>query len=158
MPRSTVKTFDGVPIDVTVAFPPESVNGTDGPYPLIMMFHGYGGTKFSLGRMQPWLDRGFATFTMTARGFGESCGSSAARAADPGGCANGYIRLLDSRYEVRDAQELAGLLFDEDRVAGQGIGVTGRSYGGALSMALAALGDRKMMPDGALVPWTSPAG
>ena len=157
-PRSTVHTFDSVPIDVTVAFPPAPSSGADGPYPLLMMFHGYGGTKFPLARMQPWLDHGFATFTMTARGFGESCGSAASRAADPVGCANGYIRLLDTRYEVRDAQQLSGLLYDEGHVDGSRVGATGRSYGGALSLALAALGDREMLPDGSLVPWTSPAG
>ena len=43
LPRSTVKTFDGVPIDVTVAFPPQPSSGADGPYPLVMMFHGYAG-------------------------------------------------------------------------------------------------------------------
>ena len=43
--RSTVTTFDGVPIDVRVAFPPEPVSGPDGPYPLIMMFHGYAGVE-----------------------------------------------------------------------------------------------------------------
>src|SRR5689334_18214331 len=37
--RSTIKTFDGVPIDVRVAFPPAPASGPDGPYPLIMMFH-----------------------------------------------------------------------------------------------------------------------
>ena len=43
--------------------------------------------KLGLGTMQPWLDAGYATFSMTDRGFGESCGSTAARAADPAGCA-----------------------------------------------------------------------
>ena len=158
LPRSTVKSFDGVPIDVTVAFPPQPASGPDGPYPLVMMFHGYAGQKIGLAEMQTWLDRGYATFSMTDRGFGESCGTPAARSADPSGCADGYVRLMDTRYEVRDAQELAALLADEGRVIGQRIGAIGGSYGGALSMALAALGDRKMLTNGALVPWTSPGG
>jgi predicted acyl esterase len=157
-PRSTVKTFDGVPIDVRVAIPPEPTSGPDGPYPLVMLFHGYGGSKFSLARMESWLGRGYATFSMTARGFGESCGTSAARSADPSGCANGYVRFMDSRYEVRDAQELAGLLADEGHTSFTQIGAFGSSYGGSLSMALAALKDRKMLPDGSLGPWTSPSG
>jgi predicted acyl esterase len=157
-PRSTVKSFDGVPIDVAVAFPPQPASGPDGPYPLVMMFHGYGQAKEGLAGMQPWLDRGYATFTMTDRGFGESCGTAAARAADPAGCANGYIRFNDARYEVRDAQEFAGLLADESRIIAQKIGALGGSYGGALSMSIAALKDRKMLPDGSLVPWQSPAG
>ncbi len=158
LPRSTVKTFDGVPIDVTVAFPPQPASGADGPYPLVMMFHGYAGEKLGPAEMQTWLDRGYATFSMTTRGFGESCGTSAARAADPPGCANGYVRLMDTRYEVRDAQELAAQLADENRVIPQRIGAIGASYGGATSFALGALADRKMLPDGSLVPWTSPGG
>ena len=81
--RSTVKTFDGVPIDVRVAFPPEPPSGPDGPYPLIMMFHGYGGTKLSLSVMQPFLNAGYATFSMTTRGFGQSCGNAASQGGRP---------------------------------------------------------------------------
>ncbi len=157
-PRSTVKTFDGVPIDVRVAFPPEPASGPDGPYPMIMLFHGYGGSKLSLASMQPFLDRGYATFSMTTRGFGQSCGNTASRNADPAGCQNGYVRLMDTRYEVRDAQEFAGLLADEGRTSYNKIGAIGGSYGGGLSMSLAALKDRKMLPNGSLVPWQSPGG
>ena len=148
--RSTVKTFDGVPIDVRVAFPPEPVSGPDGPYPLIMMFHGYAGSKLSLTSMQPFLNAGYATFSMTTRGFGQSCGTTAARSADPAGCTAGHVRLMDTRYEVRDAQELAGLLADESRTSFTQIGAIGGSYGGGMSMALAALKNRKMLPDGSL--------
>src|SRR4051794_1899505 len=157
-PRSTVKTFDGVPLDVRVAFPPEPPSGPDGPYPLMMLFHGYAGSKLSLASMQPFLDRGYATFSVTTRGFGQSCGTSASRNADPAACQNGYVRLMDTRYEVRDAQEFAGLLADEGRTSYNQIGALGGSYGGGLSMALAALKDRKMMPNGSLVPWQSPGG
>jgi Acetyl xylan esterase (AXE1) len=157
-PRSTVKAFDGVPIDVRVAFPPEPALGPDGPYPLIMQFHGYAGSKLSLASMQPWLDRGYATFSMSTRGFGQSCGSSASRTADPVGCAAGHVRLMDTRYEVRDAQDFAGLLADEGRTSFTQIGAIGGSYGGGTSMALAALKNRQMLPNGSLVSWVSPVG
>jgi hypothetical protein len=157
-PRSTVKTFDGVPIDVNVAFPPERAGSADGNYPLIMIFHGYGGSKLGLNAMQPFLDRGYAAFSMTDRGFHESCGSPASRAADPAGCARGYVRLIDNRYEVRDAQLFAGRLVDEGLVDPARIGATGGSYGGGMSMALAALKNRVVLEDGSLVPWTSPGG
>jgi predicted acyl esterase len=158
--RSTVPAFDGVPIDVDVAFPPEPAGGPDGDYPLIMLFHGYGGDKLDLSAMQHWLDRGYATFSMTDRGFHESCGSadSQAAASPPGACDRGFVRLIDDRFEVRDAQEFAGQLADEGLIDPQRIGATGGSYGGAMSIALAALGDRKMLPDGSLVAWTSPSG
>ena len=157
-PRSTVETFDGVPIDVNVALPPRAHGGPDGPFPLVLLMPGYGGAKFGLAGMSGWLDEGYAVLSMTPRGFGESCGTPAARAADPTACTNGYVRLADARYEVRDAQELAGLLVDEGLVLPQQIGAAGGSYGGAIAMSLGALRDRKMLPDGSLVPWTSPAG
>ena len=155
---TTSDAFDGVPIDVNVAFPPEPDAGPDGNYPLVMMFHGYGGSKIGLSSMHRWLDQGYATFSMTARGFHGSCGNTASQTADPAGCAAGYIRLMDTRYEVRDAQEFAGRLVDEGLVNPQQIGATGGSYGGGMSMALGALNNRKMLPDGTLVPWTSPNG
>ena len=97
---------------------------------------------------------------MTNRGFRESCGSPAAQAAGGLECADGYVRLIDNRYEVRDAQEFAGQLADEGvgLIDPQRIGAIGGSYGGGMSMALGALKDRKVMLDGSLVPWTSPAG
>ncbi len=157
-PRSTTKTFDGVPLDVNVAFPPAPSSGADGGYPLIMLFHGYGGGKIGLSNMQRFLDRGYATFSMTDRGFRESCGSAASQAADPAGCASGYVRLDDTRYEVRDAQLFAGKLADAGLIDPQKIGAIGGSYGGGISLALAALRNRMMLPDGSLVPWTSPNG
>ena len=157
-PRSTVETFDGVPIDVNVAFPPAPPSGPDGDYPLIMLFHGYGGSKIRFDSMQRWLDRGYAVFSMTDRGFHESCGSAASRDADPSGCESGYVRLIDNRYEVRDAQLIAGMLVDEGLIDPGRIGASGGSYGGGMSLALAALRNRTVLPDGSLVPWRSPAG
>jgi predicted acyl esterase len=156
--RSTIKTFDGVPIDVRVAFPPEPPSGPDGPYPLIGLYHGYAGSKLSLSSMTPFLNAGYATFSMTTRGFGQSCGTVASRDADPTGCAEGWVRLMDTRYEVRDAQELMALLADEGRTSHTQIGAIGGSYGGGMSMALGTLKNRKMLEDGSLVAWQSPGG
>ena len=155
-PRSTVATFDGVPIDVNVAFPPAPETGPDGPYPTVMLFHGYAGSKIGLNGMRRWLNQGYATFSMTTRGFGESCGSGASRTAAGSACDDGYVHLLDTRYEVRDAQELVAHLVDEGLVDPNALGASGGSYGGGMSMALAALGDRKMLPDGSLTDWESP--
>jgi predicted acyl esterase len=155
---------DGAPIDVNVAFPPDPSPAPDGPYPLVMTFHGWGGSKIPFGDpgtrtgLRRWTSQGYAAFSMSDRGWGESCGHNSANLLTDPNCLHGYIRLMDTRYEVRDAQEFAGQLADEDRVDPQLIGATGPSYGGGLSMALAALGTRKMMPDGSLVPWTSPVG
>lgn len=95
---------------------------------------------------------------LVARGFGDSCGAAASRIVDPTGCANGYLRLDDDRYEARDVQYAIGLLVDEGIVNPAQIGVTGESYGGGVSLELATLKNRVMNSDGTLQPWTSPAG
>ena len=156
-PRSTTESWDGTPIDVNVALPDPAEFGSD-PYPLVMMFHGYGQSKLSFAQMKHYTDEGYAAFTMTDRGMYESCGNAGSVAADPDGCSGKYVHMLDTRYEVRDAQYFAGELVDEGLAEPNKIAATGASYGGGMSMALAALKDRMMMTDGLLVPWTSPAG
>jgi predicted acyl esterase len=94
---------------------------------------------------------------MSDRGWGNSCGGQDPDRPTPQ-CAKGYNHLLDDRYEVRDAQYLISKLADEGVTQPKKVGVTGPSYGGGMSMALAALKDRTMLPDGSLVPWTSPGG
>src|SRR5207237_4822861 len=88
---------------------------------------------------------------------------------------NGSNPLMDTRYEVRDAQEAFAALADQaadGAIAGEGlidpqrIASVGRSYGGGISMALGVLKDRKMLgahegspnADGHLVPWVSAGG
>ncbi len=152
--NSRVDSHDGVPLDVNVTLPTSG----DGPFPLVVQLHGWGGSKSGLGPAKPWADRGYAVLSYTARGFGESCGSAASRTADPTGCAKGWIHLADSRFEVRDTQYLAGLLADENLIQPKKIGVTGPSYGGGQSMQLAALKNRIRNPDGSYSPWKSPNG
>ncbi len=157
--RSVVQTFDDVPIDVNVALPPAPASGPDGDYPLVMVFHGYGGRKLGFDTLHRWTDRGYAAFSMSNRGFGDSCGLlSQTRLDYPTECLKGHVRLLDTRYEARDAQLFAGMLADEGVVDPQKVGATGGSYGGGMSMALGALRDRTMMPDGSLTDWKSPDG
>jgi fermentation-respiration switch protein FrsA (DUF1100 family) len=171
---SRVPSFDGVPLDVDVTLPAQG----KGPFPTIVMLHGFGGSKTDFESTTPagpapeeagsgstiyrynndfYARRGYAVVNYTARGFGESCGGG------PGGdhagaCGTGYIRLADSRYEGRDTQYLLGLLADEGVVRPRAIGVTGISYGGGQSMELAFLRDRVHRPDGKLGPWRSPDG
>ena len=152
------ETWDGTGIDVNVILPPEAQG--DGPFPAIGIFHGWGGTKIGVNaRTRSWAERGYAVFSMSDRGWGQSCGASdLPDRLDPAVCGAGYNHLMDTRYEVRDAQHFLGLLADENRVVPDRIGATGGSYGGGISMALDALKDRVMMPDDSLVPWTSPGG
>jgi predicted acyl esterase len=160
-----VASFDGVPLDVDVTLPPSG----DGPFPTIVMLHGYGGDKTDYEATRPegkssttyhwnsnfFARRGYAVVNSTARGFGRSCGQPATRTPD---CAKGWIHLADQRYEARDTQHLLGLLADEGIAKPGALGVTGISYGGGQSLELAYLRDRVRMPDGAFAPWRSPKG
>ncbi len=154
---TTVPSWDGTPIDVSVAFP--AASGSDNNYPVIGIYHGYGGSKItpSSETAQRWLAQGYAVFSMTDRGFGESCGTKSPAIKTPA-CAHGYIHLMSRRYEVRDAQYLLGLLADEGVINPQKIGATGASYGGGTSSQLGALKDRVELPDGELIAWVSPKG
>ncbi|MFL5897586.1 MAG: CocE/NonD family hydrolase [Solirubrobacterales bacterium] len=148
-----------IDLNVVLPPPPGPGMGEEAPYPVIGLFHGWGGHKIGLEdpRVQQWAEAGYTVFSMSDRGWGNSCGGS-----DPGrltpACAQGYNHLMDDRYEVRDAQYLISVLADEGVAQPQKIGATGVSYGGGMSMALATLRNRTMEPDGTLVPWESPEG
>src|SRR3954453_3840323 len=66
--------FDGAPIDINVGFPAAPASGPDGNFPIVGVFHGWGGSKLSLDDdLQQWLDTGYAVFSMSDRGWGMSC-------------------------------------------------------------------------------------
>ncbi len=163
----TVPSFDGVPLDADVTLPATG----DGPFPLMIIFHGYSGEKRNFNDELPrhegpkgFARRGYAVLHATARGFHGSCGDLDARLAEPAACARGWLHLDDLRYEIRDAQHLAGLLADEGLIEPKRIGAWADSYGGAPSLALAILRDRVMLggldgeADGTFAPWRSPRG
>ncbi|MGO9457601.1 MAG: alpha/beta fold hydrolase [Acidimicrobiales bacterium] len=153
-----VPSFDGVPLDADVALPATG----KGPFPLIVLLHGLGGSKHDWevtsdnGGVNDvsLADRGYAVLMYTARGFGDSCGTAASRANTPD-CAKGWIQLADQRYEIRDTQYLAGMLVDEGLVR-PNIAVSGVSYGGGQALELAMLKNRMRLPSGKLVRFTSP--
>jgi dienelactone hydrolase len=156
-----LKSFDGQPLAVYVTLPSASNN----PYPLIIQSHGWGepttgpaDSQYYGPTADAWAKAGYAVLQLTARGFGDSCGSAQSRAADPTGCQSGYIRLDDERYEAHDAQYATGVLVDESVADPNRIGATGESYGGGVSLELATLKDRVMNANGTLGPWSSPSG
>ena len=63
-----VSSFDGAPIDVNLRLPAAPGSGTDGNYPLVMEFHGWGGSK--LDGYKSWTDSGYAYFSVSDRGWG----------------------------------------------------------------------------------------
>jgi predicted acyl esterase len=156
-----VPTFDGVPLDVDVTLPAQG----NGPFPTIVMLHGWGGDKTNFESSSPangynnnfFARQGYAVLNYTARGFGDSCGG-APPPDHSGPCGKGYIHLADNRFEARDTQYLLGKLADQGIVKPGRIGVTGVSYGGGQSMELAFLRDKVRRQNDALVPWRSPNG
>lgn len=163
-----VKSFDGVPLDVDVTLPATG----SGPFPTIVMLHGFPGTKASFESDSPngsasstqtyhwnntWFaQHGYAVVNYSARGFGRSCGVKGSRTKPE--CNKGWFHFADQRYEVHDTQYLLGLLVDEGVTDGTKIGVTGTSYGGGQAMQLAFLKNRVRNVNGSYAPWKSPGG
>jgi predicted acyl esterase len=153
-----VPSFDGVPLDVDVWLPPTG----NGPFPTIVMLHGFGQSKTAFENPGPagyngafFARQGYAVVLPSARGFGRSCGVADSRTA---GCERGWIHLDDQRYEARDVQTLLAKLVDQLVASPDKLGVTGISYGGGLSMMLAMLADRIRRPDGVTESWQSSDG
>jgi predicted acyl esterase len=155
-----VPSFDGVPLDVDVTLPASG----DGPFPTIVMMHGYGGSKSAFEATTTpgsysnlfYAQQGYAVVNYSARGFGRSCGKPDSRTSP--GCDAGWIHLTDHRYESRDTQHLLGLLVDQGVAKADALGVTGVSYGGIQSLNLARLRNRIRLPNGSFRRWMSPNG
>ncbi len=194
--RGTVPTFDGMPLSVDVTVP----CGEPAPRPAVVMLHGFtddktvweetgkSDTVHSLdrpGSNELWnniwfASRGYVVLNYTARGWRDSCGPSTpghSVAAPAPQCAPYafWIHLDDKRWEVRDAQWLAGGLVQSGLADATRLAITGGSYGGAPTAAAALLAGRTMCggaavpaalgpdpcagrPNGALVPWRTPDG
>jgi acetyl esterase/lipase len=194
--RGTVPSFDGLPLSVDVTVP----CGDDRPQPTVLMAHGFGDDKtvwqetgksdsvLSEERPQTnsrwnnvWFaSRGYTVVNYTARGWHDSCGpgTPGATPVTPAPSCAGYaywIHLDDKRWEIRDAQWLAGGLVQSGHADPARLAVTGGSYGGAPALVAALFADRLMCggaevpvdlgpdpcrdaEDGELVPWTTPDG
>jgi len=115
--------------------------------------------------------QGVVSLNYTPRGWYDSCGkqpqSNYAYATDPK-CSDtpgeqSWVHLYDRRFEIRDAQFLAGLLVDAKLVKASQIVTTGDSGGGGPSWDLALSRDQVVTLNSTpgsvhTVPWTSPKG
>lgn len=116
-----------VQIDATLYAP------ADTPAPAVVLSHGFGGDKNSVAAQARELARrGFTVLTHSSRGFGRS---------------SGKIALNAPEYEVADARQLLDWLARQPEVLRDAdgdprVGVTGDSYGGALSLLLAGSDSR----------------
>ncbi|MGY0232705.1 alpha/beta fold hydrolase [Longispora urticae] len=104
-----------------------------GKAPLILLAHGFGGSKNSVADSAKELaGRGYNVLTWTARGFGRSTGE---------------IHLNARDFEIKDAQGLIDWAAQRPSVALDAagdpkLGVVGGSYGGALALNLAGVDKR----------------
>ncbi|AJE85421.1 ABC transporter ATP-binding protein [Streptomyces albus] len=104
-----------------------------GRRPAVLLTHGFGGSKDDVrGQAEKLARAGYAVLTWSARGFGDS---------------GGRIGLNDPKAEVADVSRLVDWLAarPEVRLDGKGdprVGVTGASYGGAVSLLSAGYDKR----------------
>jgi len=118
-----------VSLDTRIYRPPSGA----GPWPAVMLAHGYGGTKSDVDSDARELARhGYLVLAWTARGFGRS---------------GGLVHLDSPDYEVADARLLLDRLAARGDVLREGpddpvAGVAGGSYGGALALLLAGTDPR----------------
>jgi ABC-2 type transport system ATP-binding protein len=102
--------------------------------PAVLLAHGFGGSKADVRSQAEKLARdGYAVLTWSARGFGRSTGK---------------IGLNDPKAEVADVSRLIDWLAKRpevqlDKSGDPRVGVTGASYGGAISL-LAAADDQRV--------------
>jgi ABC-2 type transport system ATP-binding protein len=105
-----------------------SGDGTGTRRPAVLIGHGFGGSKKDVRAQAEELARhGYAVLTWSARGFGRS---------------GGRIGLNDPQSEVKDVSRLIDWLAERDDIALDAdgdprVGVTGVSYGGAISLLAA---------------------
>ena len=137
--------LDGTLLDVTVQVP-----AGGGPFPLVVLMHGWAGSKTGSGDVAAALvSDGIAVLRYSARGFGESWGQA---------------NLADIHAEIADLRSLVGQLVDMGplHLNADAVAVTGASYGGGHSW-LSTLQPTWTSPMGAavrvrtvvpIVPWT----
>ncbi|TGB09716.1 alpha/beta fold hydrolase [Streptomyces sp. MZ04] len=110
-----------------------TAGGSDAKRPAVLIGHGFGGSKEDVRDQAEDLAReGYAVLTWSARGFGKSTGK---------------IGLNDPKGEVADVSRLIDWLADRpevelDKDGDPRVGVTGASYGGAVSLLAAGHDER----------------
>jgi ABC-2 type transport system ATP-binding protein len=122
---------DGTLLDVTLDLPTTAAT----PTPLVVLIHGYAGSKNSSGdQVQPLLAEGYGVLRYSTRGFGDSWGQ---------------VNMVDVHAEVADMRSMIAQVVDDTsfHLNPDAVAVTGASYGGGHSW-LAALQPTFSTPGG----------
>ncbi|MGW6583924.1 alpha/beta fold hydrolase [Streptomyces globisporus] len=120
--------MDGVPIDTSYFHAKGS-----GKRPAVLIGHGFGGSKNDVrAQAEKLAADGYAVLTWSARSFGKS---------------GGKISLNDPDHEVKDVSRLIDWLANRpevelDKKGDPRVGLTGASYGGAVSLLAAGHDER----------------
>jgi predicted acyl esterase len=125
----TIESWDGTELEATLFTPDGS-----GPFPAVLMTHGWGAFRQSpltVGKALTYAKNGYVVLTYDSRGFGGSGGTVG----------------LDGPKETRDGQALVDWLAGRDEVALEGtgnprVGMDGISYAGGIQFRVAAADDR----------------
>jgi len=139
---------NGAPVrlDATL-YLPQSATAAN-PLPAVVLAHGFGGSKDDEAADALYFaQHGYVALAYTARGFGKS---------------GGLIHLDSPQYEVKDAERMVDLLATLPEVLKDGpgdprVGFTGPSYGGALSLLVAAY-DHRVDAIAPEITWNSLSG
>lgn len=121
----------------------------DGPFPALVQYHGYSGSKMDVYRYLMWTLQGYAVLAVDVRG---QSGNSTDPACYTGGHVTGWMTLgiMDpEEYYYRgvymDCARALDAVASRPEVDAGRIGVMGMSQGGGLTLAVAALDERPVL-------------
>ncbi len=150
----TFSGFDGQPVKAWLRCPA----WTDGPLPAIVSYVGYSGGRGLPHQVNPWMLRGYATFTMDNRGQGAGGGAEGGT-DDPVGTGPSFPGFMTRGIDAPETYYYRRLMTDAvlavdavrqiDGIDRRAIAVMGTSQGGGLALAAAGLAGevRAMMAD-----------
>jgi cephalosporin-C deacetylase len=121
----------------------------DGPFPALVQYHGYSGSKMDVYRYLMWALQGFAVLAVDVRG---QSGNSTDPICYTGGHVTGWMTqgIMDpEEYYYRgvymDCVRALDAVASRPEVDAERIGVMGMSQGGGLTLAVAALDARPVL-------------
>ncbi|MFF2447432.1 acetylxylan esterase [Neobacillus sp. NPDC058068] len=135
----SIKSWDGTPIRAWLMIP---TNG-GGPFPALLHFHGYTGSRGQIGEFLKWALQGIAVVSFEVRGQGFTPDNARYPNGNqtPGWMTLGIEEKEKYYYAnvYRDVLACVDWAFQLDGIDPERVGVYGESQGGALTLIAAAL-------------------
>lgn len=133
--------FDETPIKAHYILPKNIV----GKIPCLIFFHGYGGHKGSISDYMKWTIQGYAVIAVDARGHGETGDYSNYSTEEMGSWVTKGILNKEEYYYRKvymDSVRAIDFACSREEVDPERIAIIGASFGGGITLAVAALDDR----------------